>query len=298
MMRICFALAAAGSCASLALAQVDGSIVGDGYGAAYAVQTVQTQFGDANPNGGSELNAAYARISGGRFYLTLTGNLENNFNKLEIFLQTGPGGNNVFDSAGNDNAGNMDGLTFASGFAPNYHLIARRGNGVFDLDFANLNNQSASGYFNILNGGDFGSGATGTGVNGQAIEVGFNGSNIAGVTGGTGPADQMAALAVTTGLELSIALSDLGLQGLDGEQICVMAFVNNQDHNYASNQFLPGLTPPQGNMGGDGAGNFTGVVNFNLNNFQQQGYFVVPVPAPSAAAILGLGALAVARRRR
>ncbi len=299
MTRMLTALAVAGLAAGAANAQVDGSILGDGYGAPYAVQTVETQFGDGNPNGGSELNAAYARISGGRFYLALTGNLENNFNKLEIFLQTGPGGNNVFDSAGNDGTGAMDGMTFSGGFAPNYHLIARRGNGGFDLDFANLVTQSASGYFGILNGGDFGTGATGTGINGQAIEVGFDGSNVAGVVGGTGPANQAAALAVTTGLELSIALSDLGLSGLEGETICVMAFQNNQGHNYASNQFLPGLTAPQGNLGGDGLGGFNGSLSqINLNNYQPEGYFVVAVPAPGALAVLGLGGLALARRRR
>jgi len=295
MIRIFSALAAAGLAAGVAHAQVNGSISGDGYGSAYAVQTVETQFGDNE----SELNAAYARISGGRFYLALTGNIQNNFNKLEIFLQSGPGGNNVFDSSGNDGASAMDGLTFASGFAPNYHLIARRGNDngpKFDLDFANLAAQTASGYFNIFGGADFGSGSTGTGVNSQPIEVGYDGSNVAGVAGGTGPANQAAASAVTTGFEISIALSDLGLQGLDTDQVCVMVFQNNQNHNYASNQFLPGLTAPRGNLGGDGNGGFTGGLAIDLNNYMTEGYFIVP--APSAAALLGLGGLVLARRRR
>ena len=295
MTRMLTALAVAGLAAGAANAQVDGSIVGDGYGAPYAVQTVETGFGDNE----SELNGAYARISGGRFYLALTGNIQNNFNKLEIFLQSGPGGNNVFQSAGNDGAGAMNGLTFAGGFAPNYHLIARRGNGGFDLDFANLNSMSASGYFGVLNNGDFGSGSTGTGVNAFPIEVGYNGSNAAGIVGGSGPANQGDAMAVTTGLEISISLADLGLMGIDGESICVMAFQNNQGHNYASNQFLPGLNAPQGNLGGDGAGGFNGTLSqINLNNYQSQGYFVVAVPAPGALAVLGLGGLALVRRRR
>jgi hypothetical protein len=195
----------------------------------------------------------------------------------------------------------MNGMTFAGGFAPNFHVISRRGNfegDRFDLDFANLDNSTFSFYGNVFGGTNFGSGSTGTGVNAQPIEVAYNGSNAAGVVGGSGPANPVDAAAVTTGFEFSFALSDLGLLGIEGETICVMAFVNNNDHNYASNQFLPGLNAPQGNMGADGTGLFTGSINFDLNNFQSQGYFVVPVPAPSAFALLGLGGLALARRRR
>lgn len=300
MKRTLTALAVVGLAAGLAQAQVDGTVDGgDGYGAPYAVQTVETGFGDNF----SELNAAYARVANGRFYLALTGNLEANFNKLEIFLQTGPGGSNVFAGVpGNDGAGAMTGLTFAGGFAPNYHLIARRGfdgtQSRFDLDFAELNSPNFSFYGNVFGGQDFGQGATGTGLNLSPIEIAYNGSNVAGVVGGSGPANQAVAAAVTTGIELSIALSDLGLQDLVGETICVMAFVNNQNHNYASNQFLPGLNAPQGNLGGDGTGAFTGVLNVNLNNFMSEGYFVVQVPAPGAASLLALGGLLAARRRR
>src|SRR5262245_54783489 len=124
------------------------------YGGALAVQTVDTGFGDANPNGGSELDAGYGLIDSGNLYLMLTGNLEANFNKLEIFIDSKPGGQNVFDSSGNDGAGAMDGLVFDAGFTADYHLIARRGNDSgndkFDLDFANLVAQSASGYLDIL----------------------------------------------------------------------------------------------------------------------------------------------------
>lgn len=145
------------------------------YGSALAVQTVDTGFGDANPNNGSELDAGYGLIDGGNLYLMLTGNLEANFNKLEIFIDSKAGGQNVFDSSGNDGAGAMDGLVFDAGFTADYHLIARRGNDSgndkFDLDFANLTAQSASGYSDIL-GGLTGSGSTGTGVNASSIAVG------------------------------------------------------------------------------------------------------------------------------
>src|SRR5690606_38499486 len=159
-------------------------------------------------------------------------------------------GQSVFDSAGNDNAQNMDGLAFDAGFTADYHLIVRRGDSKLDLDFANLGAQSASGYFNVFGGADFGSGSTGTGVNASAIGVGYDGSNAAGVGGNAGvAADQGAALAATTGLELSIDLADLGYVG---GPINVMVGQNNQDHNYWSNQFLGGLPVGTGNLGGDG----------------------------------------------
>jgi hypothetical protein len=275
--------------AALAAISVDGVKDAD-YGTALAVQTVQTQFGDNF----SEWNAAYGRVENDRLYLMLTGNLEANFNKLEIFIDSKAGGQSVFDSSGNDNANRMDGLVFDAGFTADYHLIVRRGNNSFDLDFANLGTQSASGYFDILTGGLTGSGNSGTGVNGSMILVGYDNSNVAGVSGGTGLADQMAALAVTTGLELSIALSDLGAIG----DIRVMVGQNNQNHDFWSNQFLGGLPAPQGNLGGDEQGGFTGEGAVDMTHFAGDQFFVVPVPEPSVFALLAVGSLALFARAR
>src|SRR5262245_43391329 len=222
-----------------------------GYGSALAVHTVDTGFGDANAESGSEMDAGYGVMDSGKLYLMLTGNVEANFNKLEIFIDSKAGGQSVFDSSGNDGAGAMDGLVFDNGFTADYHLIVRRGNDSgndkFDIDFANLAAQSASGYGDVL-GGATGSGTTGTGVNASPLFVAYDNSNTAGVTGGSGPADQGAAAAVTTGLELGIALSDLGYVG---GGIRVMVGQNNQGHNYWSNQFLGGLAGGTGNPGGD-----------------------------------------------
>jgi len=271
-----------------------------GYGVALAVQTVETGFGDANPNNGSELDAGYALISGGQFYLMLTGNVEANFNKLEIFIDSKAGGQSVFDSSGNDGAGAMDGLVFDAGFTADYHIIVRRGNDggndKLDIDFANLGAQSASGYLDVI-GGSTGSGTTGTGVNASAISVAYDNSNVAGVGGGApNAANQAAAAAVTTGLELGIALSDLGYTG---GPICVMAGQNNQGHNYWSNQFLGGLPAPQGNLGGDEIGGFTGEGAVDMTHFSGNQFFtVVPEPATLAlVALAGLGMAAIRRRK-
>ncbi|HEX6961786.1 MAG TPA: PEP-CTERM sorting domain-containing protein [Lacipirellula sp.] len=287
----------------LMAAPASAQIVVDGtrdaaYGGPLAVQTVQTQFGDANPNGGSELDAGYGLLSPGLLNLMLTGNIEANFNKLEIFIDSKAGGQSVFDSSGNDNAQNMDGLVFDNGFTADYHIIVRRGSDgggpKFDLDFADLGAQSASGYFDILvGGGDSGIGATGTGVNALPIAVAYDNSNTAGVTGGTAAADQTAAAAVTTGLELAIALSDLDYAG---GPIRVMAGQNNGDHNYWSNQFLGGLAAPQGNLGGDGAGGFTGEGAIDFTTLAGDQFFTI-IPEPSTLALAGLSALGVVASR-
>lgn len=269
-----------------------------GYGAALAVQTVQTQFGDNE----SEWNAGYALIDSGKLYVMLTGNLQNNFNKLDIFIDSKAGGQSVFDSSGNDNSNVMDGLVFDAGFTADYHVIARRGDfggPRFDLDFANLGAQSASGYFDILAGsGDSGVGSTGTGVNANPIVVGYDGSNVAGVTGGTAAADQTAAAAVTTGLELSIDLADIGFVG---GAINIMVGQNNPDHNYWSNQFLGGLGTPQGNLGGDGAGGFTGEGAIDFTTLAGNQFFTIRgIPEPASlglAALASVGLLAVRRRK-
>src|SRR4051812_5966692 len=96
--------------ASTAAAQpaMDGNAsAGDSYGTALSVQNTNTQFGDAilgdpiNGGGGSEINQVFGKISNGRLYVTVTGNLEPNFNKLEVFIDSAkPGGvNQIVGSA-------------------------------------------------------------------------------------------------------------------------------------------------------------------------------------------------------
>ena len=315
---------------------VDGTL-DVGYPAALAVQQVQTQFGDSQPSGmgtlnaGSELDAAYATVMGGRLYLMLTGNLEDNFNKLEIFFDSRAGGENVlsgtpeYDYNGNPsdpnstyNSQNMAGFTFDSGFAADFHLIARAGSGVFDIDFIDrnggttaavpgnmtstpLNGTAAETVPDRLDPPSINAAGTLTpddgtddlglddplkrgNISGPALshdlQFAFDNANIAGVSGGTEAADQTAALAVTTGLEFSIALVDLGINPTVGGQIKVSAFVNNGDHNYASNQFLGALQPPQGNLGGDGSGGFNGSLGgVDLNSFAGDQFFTIDVAA-------------------
>jgi hypothetical protein len=271
------------------------------YGSAKAVQSVQTQFSDNL----SELDAGYASIDGGTLYLLLTGNLENNFNKLNIFIDSQAGGQNVLQADGNNGGNNPEndnwankhaGMTFDSGFEADYLLTLRNGNSGgdrFDIDFAVV----GGGLGNFLTGGDVFGGST-TGSNAAAlangIGVAFDNSNVAGILGGTGVADAGAALAVTTGIELAIPLTTIGSPA---SPFKISAMINGSNHDYLSNQFLGGLPAGTDNLGGDGAGTFTGDLSgIDLNQFQGDQYFVVP--EPSALALFVLTGLVATRRMR
>jgi hypothetical protein len=284
---------------------VDG-VLDAAYGPPRAVQTVQTQFGDNF----SELNAGYARIEDGTLYLMLTGNLENNFNKLNIFFDSSAGGQNVIGGSNpnNDNwSAKHSGMTFDTAFTADYLFILRHGDSGggnrFDLDYAVLGGgaNDFDTYGDVFGGFLEGAEVTAAGANlGHSFAIGFDNSNVAGVLGGTAAADQIAAEAVLTGIELGIPLSALGNPSV-GDTIRISAMINGSQHDFLSNQLLGGLPAPQGNLGGDGNGGFTGSLSgINLNNFAGDQFFTVVVPEPSTYALvgLGLGALLAFRRRK
>jgi len=123
---------------------------------------------------------------------------------------------------------------------------------------------------------------------GDGIRISINNSNTAGV-GAAAPnaADQVAAAAVTTGIEIAIPFSQINDPSGD---IRVFAYINGSGYDYLSNQFLPGLAAPQGNLGGNGIGGFIGgpspLGQINFNNFAGDQFVTIanvpsldPVPA-------------------
>ena len=292
------------------------------YGAPIVTQTVQTQFGDSTGGvtTGGELDAAYATVSGGRLNVLITGNVENNFNKITLFIDSQAGGENTL-SAGpaydfNNVSQNFGGLTFDTGFTADYHVFGRWGsaNGdTFEVDIVDRDGGNCT--TNCL--GDFGAASSGAGTAIQSGSIlgnglgttsylstpatfGFNNSNSAGVAGGTGPANQMAAEAVTTGFEFSVDLADIGSPA-PGDVIRLHAAYGNGDNNFHSNQILGGIPANLGNLGGDGDGNFTGTLGgIDFNNFDGNQYFsiTVPVPEPGSAVLFAIGLVGLIRRRR
>ncbi|QDT73884.1 PEP-CTERM sorting domain-containing protein [Lacipirellula limnantheis] len=151
IVRHALALTALMSSPAWAIPVLDGKADAE-YGAALSTQNTNTQFGNAtsgdpiNGGGGSEIDQVFAVISGGRLYVTIAGNLETNFNKIDLFIDSEAGGVNTIDGGvlpagvdqfccgGNgtnpDNTGalqRLTGLTFDAGFTADHYLTFTHG---------------------------------------------------------------------------------------------------------------------------------------------------------------------------
>lgn len=272
-------LDSASNSAADGLVVVDGILEGaydDFYPLAW--QTVNSSWATDNEG---ELNAAYATVQDGKLCLFLAGNLDEAYNKLQIFIDSSDAiTTNVLKTAGNAGTDVMDGLVFDEGFSPEYHLNIRRGmwspnpeDGNLNLDFANLVTSEYDAYDSLFGLGVLeGSAYTGTGVvNALPIAVAYNDSNTNGVVTGTDAANFLDVLSVTTGLELSIALSDLG--DPHGE-IRIMAMICEEPNSPISNQILGGLTAPSDALG------VASNVNFSALSGDQFFPVTVSIPAP------------------
>jgi formylglycine-generating enzyme required for sulfatase activity len=257
-------LGLASTCASVRASQVviDG-YAEPSYGAALAVQGVQTAFGNATQGAidvayGSEIDGIFAQVRGCVLYLVIAGNLEANFNKIDVFFDTRAGGQNrlrgdnpevdfnALQRMGDDGSGN--GLTFDEGFAADFYLTFTNGipgGGSFST-FAHIATLETDG---SGTGTYLGSGRAGTDIlwsREDGVRIGLDNSNTAGVDGGQGPSDGSG---VRTGVEIAVPLAVLGVNPIISNSIKVCAFINGSGHDFISNQFIPGLPPNTHNLG-------------------------------------------------
>ena len=279
------------SLATVHAQNLNGTVNNAFYGGPLAIQTINTGFGNAggvDSGGGSELDAAYGRISGGNLYLFLAGNVENNGNHLNVFIAGGASGQGILNTSGGALA-TMNGSVFSSGFNATFAFDENDSSGILYSEEYNLT-ANTGGYVGSLTHSSTGiyAGIDGTGQsaigtinlyvnNNHVSTMGTANGALSGATSGAN---------TTTGYELVIPLSSIGYT------------VNGGGEGYLSNQFLPGLAVATGNVGGGGPYG-PGGGTFNFSSTPGEFFTVVPVPEPTTLALAGLGlATLVAVRRR
>ncbi len=178
------------------------------FGCPVAVQTIATSYGkNTSTNailaaGGSELDAAYGLIENNVLYLLLTGNLQDNGNRVHIFFMTAPGGTNtivgnqvncsqvtnvdvsggrsllswfgptnLIAEVGGTNLVNGPGLTFDPGFNPNYWIDGSLSASAITFNYAQL----------------WPGGTNASGICTNGYSLGSNGGTNGYLTGGTNP---------------------------------------------------------------------------------------------------------------
>jgi hypothetical protein len=180
---------------------VDGTYVGDeaDYGPAKSVQNTNTGYGNATngnvrvANSGSEIDQVFATVKDGRLNVLITGNLESNFNKLSVFIDSASGGMNQINGSQlpslvdpyccGSSVGALqrfNGLRFDNGFEADHFLAFSNGNHTFG---AGINIWTLTSYYADLT----------QGTTGNKSEIGFQ-RNAHGLEPGLGvgePIDQL-----------------------------------------------------------------------------------------------------------
>ncbi len=249
------------------------------YGPPILLQNTQTQFGDSNLvtidyANGSELDGVYAVISGGMLRLMLTGNLESNYNKLEIFIDAIPGGQNQVrnnnadvDFNGLNRMGDdaatlkvVEGLTFDADFSSDLWVSLTCGGAPFAVYMNYAETLTKGGGVGAYLGTG-GAGAAGAALFKTGFGFGIDNSNAAGVIGGIDIGD---GAGVTTGIEVQIPLA--AIVGYTEGDLKICAFINGGGHDYVSNQVLGGL---------GGGANLAEPRLVNFENIPGSQYFIV-----------------------
>lgn len=221
------------------------------YGPALAVQDTPTGFGDStlgepDSANGSELDAAYGIIRCGTLHLLLTGNIASNFTRLELFIDSQPGGQNrlrgdnanvdgnALNRLGDDGSGN--GLRFDATFDPDHWFGLSGGGQPYRLNVYSAALLTSGGGAGGFLGASVaaGDGNLVGGTNPFRVRATIDNRNVLGVD------DMFAldALNAVTGVELAIPLAAIGNpRGV----VRVAAFIRSPDRNIVSNQVLGGI---------------------------------------------------------
>jgi alpha-amylase len=221
---------------------VDGQRI---WGVSLAAQTTEVGAGLDNI---FELDQVRARLEGGRLDLGLSGNLESGLGGLCLFYDLVPGGQNILDVTGVSPPPNgpelLGGTRFDPGFEPEGFLYINNFQGQLFVDqFFLADGGGATKIYRGMAIVGSGSGALTGGSNPNALEVALDNSNTAGVTS----LSTIGADAVSTGLELSLSLADLGYDGTQATLLLSAALLLWD--GTTTNQWLPGLGPGAADAG-------------------------------------------------
>jgi hypothetical protein len=247
------------------------------YGAARAVQTAATGFGNSTnyagytvTANGSELDAAYTYVSGDSLYVFLAGNLQNNGQQVELFFDSQAGGQNKLTSTNPDVDSNglnaLAGLTFDTSFEADYYLSIRL------KEPYSTYTKDAYTYFASLGSNGVGYGPSPYSYDDIRLPgnsrgyLAIDNANTGGVSDTR--VDAGAPEGVVRGIEFSLPLAALGSPV---GSIKVAAFLSGTKHTIVSNQVLGGLPGGTANLGAPGAVNFT--------SYAGTQYFSAPIPS-------------------
>lgn len=267
---------------TVAAITIDG-VLDPEYGVARSTQTTQTAFGDTDPaqslSSGSELDAAYAVVEAGVLHLFVAGNFR--FfqseplilpHQLEIWFDTGPGGQNVL-RADNPHLGSdlqldeMAGLAFDAGFAPDHWfqcvtLAAGRLQAYTSTLPADAGGSGAP-----LGRSSAGTGGVlANGTNPHDVRATVGTLQAGGVDAGCGAASGGA---MTQGIEWAIPLAALGHPS---GTIKIAMFVDRYIAPQVSNQSLGPMPPGTCALGDPASVDFAALAGDQ--------YFVIDVPVP------------------
>lgn len=256
---------------------VDGTAsVSDGYGTSLSVQNTQTQFGDNNggdliatANGGSEINQVFGVVANGRLYVTITGNLEKNFNKMEIFFDS-VAGQGVNEIVGSELPAAVDAFC-CGGFGTTDGALQRQDFLKFDTGF------DADRYLTFSHGGES--------VGGRGFWA--ISAHYADLTQGT------AGQVVRAGYQLGPTGLPNVLRGPLGPDFDSDFDVDGHDFlTWQRGQgILTGATKAQGDANGDGAVNGTDLAEWQARYDTERNLTDFPfnpfIGGPSSTALLG-----------
>jgi hypothetical protein len=258
-------------------------------------QDTQTGFGNAtgggqNSAGGSEINQVWGdyEVGSSLLRLSITGNLEGNFNKLFLFIDGVAGGENVLDASNLDGGfneiQNLAGLTFDDGFTADHGLRIEVGDGFYGVNQFDLIGNTAS---TVVSGGGPGDLPL-TRVGTAGVFLGWDNSNVLGVD----DASAANAATATTGWEFEIDLESL-LGAAPTQDIGVTGFVTSPDATFVSNQVIGGVGGAD-NLGAGGGINFNSIAG---SQFVTIGVTAIPEPG-SAVVLMAIGSIGFVTRRR